>query len=425
MSYVRPALILLGSSALLLGAASFADGHDFWLVPNAFRVSGGAQIEVLGQTSSQFPTSEAAVTPDRVAEARILSATREAVIRDLSVSGTSLRIRHRPAAAGQQLVAVTLHPRLVRESAESFRRYLVLEGAPELLDRYERDGILPTDSVTRRFAKYAKTLVEVGAGGPRAFSRTAGHPAEFLPLVDPAGLAPGDTLPVRFLFRGAPLTGVHVHAGSVPDASASEAERAVTLTTDARGMVHVPIDRAGLWNVRALYVLPADEGTGADWDTHWVTLVFGVDGAHPASAAVRAHGANVGRADSAAAARTVERFHAALEAGDSLAALELLTDDALVLENGVVETKDEYRSHHLPGDIAFARAVRREAGPTRVIVRGDVAWATSTSTVQGTFRDRPVNSRTVELMVLERAADGWRIAAIHWSSRALRADAAP
>jgi hypothetical protein len=38
-------------------------------------------------------------------------------------------------------------------------------------------------------------------------------------------------------------------------------------------------------------------------------------------------------------------------------------------------------------------------------VRGDVAWASSTSLTRGRFRDRDVNSQSAELMVLERHAD--------------------
>lgn len=83
-----------------------------------------------------------------------------------------------------------------------------------------------------------------------------------------------------------------------------------------------------------------------------------------------------------------------------------------------METRAEYRSHHLPGDIAFARAVPRERSDIRVHVQGDVAWAMSTSTVRGEFRGRAVDSQGAELMVLRRTGDGWQIAAVHWSSRA-------
>src|SRR5215207_9131928 len=124
--------------------------------------------------------------------------------------------------------------------------------------------------------------------------------------------------------------------------------------------------------------------------------------------------------DSAAAAATLERFHAAVVAGDSALALSFLTPDAVVLESGGIETQEEFRSHHMAADIAFAQAVKSVRGPMRVVVRGDAAWVSSTSTATGEYRGRSVNSAGAELMVLTRTPQGWRIAAIHWSSRTRR-----
>lgn len=123
------------------------------------------------------------------------------------------------------------------------------------------------------------------------------------------------------------------------------------------------------------------------------------------------------RADSAAVARTVERFHRALAEGDSAAALAMLAPDATILESGGVESLPEYRAHHLLADIEFARAVQAERSPIRVTIRGDAAWATSTTSTRGEFKGRPVDSTGAELMVLTRMPGGWRIAAVHWSSR--------
>ncbi len=124
--------------------------------------------------------------------------------------------------------------------------------------------------------------------------------------------------------------------------------------------------------------------------------------------------------DSAAVVATVAGFHAALAAGDSTAALSFLDEDVVVLESGGVETREEYRSHHLAGDIAFTRAVPSTRAPMRVRIAGDAAWASSTSVTQGTFNGRAINSAGAELMVLRRTAAGWKISAIHWSSRTRR-----
>ncbi len=432
------------ASGALMGVslfASFVLAHDFWLVPDAFEVARGGRIEIRGQTSSAFPTSESAVAIERIAEARILTARGASRLRDFSHAGTSLRIRHRPTSSGQHVITMSLHPRTVRESAEGFRRYMVLEGAPEALERYEREGRLPSaDSITRRYAKYAKTLVEVGRGGPRAFARLAGHPVELVPVRDPAALRAGDTLPVRLLYRGRRLANARVHAGvasaavvtaeasarssAAGGALAANADADLHFTTDSAGLIRVPVGRDGLWNVRTIQIVPADAGPGADWDVHWATLVFRVlpGSSLPGGGATTAAGAVAssplsGSSDSVAVAATVARYHAALESGDSLAALALLADDAVILESGGMESRAEYRGHHLPADIAFARAIKSARGAASVVVRGDVAWAWSTSTTQGEFRGRPINSAGAELMVLTRTAGGWKISAIHWSSR--------
>lgn len=141
----------------------------------------------------------------------------------------------------------------------------------------------------------------------------------------------------------------------------------------------------------------------------------------PASGAAQATATFESGGDDAQAVRdVVATFHDALATGDAEGALALLADDATVLEGGNLETRDEYAEHHLPADMAFAQAVPRERGEVDVTVEGRVAWATSTSTVEGSYRGREIASRTAELMVLRQEAGSWRIVAIHWSSRSLR-----
>lgn len=408
---IRARHAMLAAAVVGLAAPAAVWAHDFWLVPSAFAIAPGEVLEVRGQTSSAFPTSESAVATARVAEARLVGATSSVIIRDLSTSGTSLVLRHRPTVAGQYIVAATLKPRSVRETAAGFRRYLELEGAPEAAARYEREGRLPTrDSVTRRYAKYAKSVVQVGRGGGSAFSRHVGHPLEFVPLNDPLSSRSGDTLRVRLLYQGRALTGAKVHAGAAPAEGAAPSEQ--TPTTDAQGVVAIALTGGSLWNVRAIHVVPAIAGSGADWDTHWASLVFAAgDSAGPRPG-------TRGASDSAAAASVVHALHRAIETGDSVAALALLSSDAVVLESGGIESRAEYRSHHLPSDIAFGMAVPSSRGPVTVRVLGDAAWATSTATNEGTFRGRAINSAAAELVVLSRSPDGqWRIRAIHWSSR--------
>ena len=121
-------------------------------------------------------------------------------------------------------------------------------------------------------------------------------------------------------------------------------------------------------------------------------------------------------ADSVAVVRVASRFHTGLENGDTATIKQLLAPDLRVLEGGEVETRAEYLAHHLAADIEFAKSVRSESRLTSYRREGSIAWLVSTSSAQGTFRGRAVDSVGAELMILSKTPSGWQIRAVHWSS---------
>jgi ketosteroid isomerase-like protein len=124
----------------------------------------------------------------------------------------------------------------------------------------------------------------------------------------------------------------------------------------------------------------------------------------------------VKQSDSVAVARIVAEFHRALSEGDSSRALGLLADDATIIESGAVESRSQYRSHHMADDIQFAKAVITKRSPLQIRIRGASAWTAGTSTSRGKFKGKAIDSAGAESMVLTKDAAGWRIRSIHWSS---------
>lgn len=428
----RLPVAVAGIAISLLAVATVANAHDFWLVPNAFAITGDATVDVSGNSGTRFPTSDGATQPASIAEARLIGASGEARITDMVVEGKSLRLKHKPFAPGQYLVVASLQPRTTHSTGGAFRRYLALEGAADEAARLERDAAFPTtDSLIYRSTKYAATIVEVGAG-PRAFAKTTGYAIEFVPLSDPGRATVGDTLRFRVVSGGRGVAGLRIHVGAAADSAlrgrgaAGGGDPDQHLLTDGDGIIHVHASKAGAWNLRTAQVA-APSASGQPWDVHWVTYVFNVGASANARSSNTATSAGdvalapMRMSDSTDVVAAVARFHSALASGDSAAALALLATDALILESGEMQTRAEYRSHHLPADIAFAAAVPSTRTVAQIVVRGDAAWVTSTSATQGTFNGRSVNSAGVELVVLARTASGWQIRAIHWSSRARRA----
>lgn len=122
----------------------------------------------------------------------------------------------------------------------------------------------------------------------------------------------------------------------------------------------------------------------------------------------------------ATAQATVRAFHEALRRGDTGAVQQLLAADAVVLENGHAESRDEYLRHHLAADVEFAKAVPSRITDSQVTVAGTAAWVRSTSVAEGSFRQRALKLNNAELMVLTPRDAGWEIRAIHWSSQAAK-----
>lgn len=135
--------------------------------------------------------------------------------------------------------------------------------------------------------------------------------------------------------------------------------------------------------------------------------------------------AAVGR-DAAVAATSspvvvIDLFHAAMKRGDADAVATLLMDDAVIYEQGGAEaSKAEYVTGHLPGDIAYSAGMTDAIASRRSEVSGAFALVMTQGRTTGTHDGKPVDRLTTETMVLKRVKGIWRIAHIHWSSRAAK-----
>ena len=111
----------------------------------------------------------------------------------------------------------------------------------------------------------------------------------------------------------------------------------------------------------------------------------------------------------------VTAFYGAITAGDDVAAMRLIASDAVFMESGKLETRDEYQKNHLPADIEFERRVKGTRSPLRVTFQGsDAAWVVSRTEYD---EGNPEKYIITQLMVLTRDdAANWRIRTISWST---------
>jgi len=99
--------------------------------------------------------------------------------------------------------------------------------------------------------------------------------------------------------------------------------------------------------------------------------------------------------------------------------MALIAEDAMFVEGGRIETREQYEANHLPADVEFEQAVAGNRTSTKVTIDRDAAWVIATTEYHGKFENEPVNFVSAQLMLLTRQGSNWRIRSIHWSSRRL------
>ena len=127
-----------------------------------------------------------------------------------------------------------------------------------------------------------------------------------------------------------------------------------------------------------------------------------------------------GATDEADVKAAIESFYAAMKKGDPKAAMAMIAPDAVFVESGRLETRQQYEESHLPADIDFEKQITGKRSPWNIKVNGDTAWGIASTTYEGTVDGADVNFVSRQLAVVTRGEDGkWLIRSIHWSSMPL------
>jgi ketosteroid isomerase-like protein len=109
-----------------------------------------------------------------------------------------------------------------------------------------------------------------------------------------------------------------------------------------------------------------------------------------------------------------------MKKGDSKAAMAMIAPDAMFVESGRLETRQQYEESHLPSDIDFEKQITGRRSSWQITINGDTAWGIASTTYKGPVDGADVSFVSTQLAVVTRGEDGkWLIRSIHWSSMRL------
>jgi uncharacterized GH25 family protein len=271
---MRPFLRRLSVVAALLLIAAPLFAHDMFLRLEQFFVAPNSTVNVR-LFNGTFTLSENSITPDRLADVAVVSPAGRAKI-DVALwnaSGDTSVFPMRTGAAGTYVVGVSTKPRVLEMSGKDFNAYLRSDGIPDELAARRAQKRLD-DRAKERYQKHVKALVQVGTTPSDAFATVLGYPAELVPVQNPYAMKIGATLDIRVLVDGKPVPNQFVQYGGLSVSSGRVAQR--NIRSDAAGLVHIPLDRAGTYYVKFISMTRMANDPEANHASKWGSLTFAV-----------------------------------------------------------------------------------------------------------------------------------------------------
>jgi hypothetical protein len=261
----------LAACVVLAAVAPHARAHDFWIEPSTFRPATGSPVTFRLRVGERL-AGEALARDDSMV-VRFVAAGPRGEVPVAGADGAEPAGIATLPVPGRWVVAYQGRPSAVELEPAKFAGYLAAEGLERIIDLRRARGE-ERRSARELYSRCAKALLVVGDApdaplGDGAASAPLGLTLELVPLPRAAG---GD-FAFRLLYEGRPLAGALVAALSERAPTAPVAAR-----TDHDGRVALPLTAPGWWLVKAVHMIDAAPGSGADYESFWASLAFALPG---------------------------------------------------------------------------------------------------------------------------------------------------
>lgn len=256
---------------LVTGLAGPVLAHDFWIQPSSFAPAVNTPVRVHFRVGDHFAGEPVARNDARLVRFFMVSpdgSTSDLIGRDgMDPAGLT-----RFGSPGLYTLAYYGRPSTVNLEATAFEAYLKEEGLERISE--ERAARGESAKVGRElFSRSVKSFVRAGAApGVTGYDRVAGLPLEIVPEADPFD-ADMTALPVRLLADGKPLEGGLLIALRKESPAMGRGEVISTARTDSSGRAVLTMT-PGFIMIKAVHMVRAPAGSGADWSSTWTSLTF-------------------------------------------------------------------------------------------------------------------------------------------------------
>ena len=248
---------------LLLLACTPLLAHDFWIEPATFLPQPGQVVGVRLRVGQDLVGDALPRDPALLNEFVLQDGAKRVPV--MGRAGMNPAGFFRVEDAGLRVIGYHSHTSPMDLEASKFNAYLKEEGldavAAKRAQRHQTDA-----KVRELFARCAKSLVLTGAPSAMQADRALGFPLELVAEKNPYA---GRDLPVRLIYENRPLVGALVVA-----INRFKPEEKLSMRSDREGRVRFVLPAEGMWMIKAVHMVEAPAGAGADWLSYWASLTF-------------------------------------------------------------------------------------------------------------------------------------------------------
>lgn len=254
-----------GAAAFFLIFPAPAPAHDFWIEPSTFSPEPVATVRADLKVGEDFDGRSVRRSAAHIERFFVVGPGGERSVPGRE--GTTPAGLAPIDGRGAHLIGYVSTGSAINLPAARFESYLEHEGLEGIV-RQRRERGESSQPGRELFVRSAKSLLHAGEEG-EGFGRLLGLPLELVPLLDPATVAPGDSLELELRFRGQPVADVLVRLRGHQRPADPASRR-----TGADGRVGFTVDGAGPWLATAVHMERAEDAAEADWRSFWASLTF-------------------------------------------------------------------------------------------------------------------------------------------------------
>lgn len=259
------------SLAVLIAVMAAAQAHEFWMQPVRFFFKPGEKLMVRFMVGENFMGEPWDIKRHRVEK---LEHHRTGGVKSMVDSVTDTQTHNLSvtlAQEGTHLIVLQSDNAFIELEGPRFNEYLKEDGLDDVYAHREKTKTLDRPS-KEFYARYSKLLVQVGNKRDDTYKKEMGFPIEIIPEKNPYSLKKGDPLRFKVLFEGKPAFGTLVKVWNRFDNRTT----LQNIYTEKDGTIETRLSNPGSWMVSAVRMVPSKR-PGADWQSHWGSVVFGVE----------------------------------------------------------------------------------------------------------------------------------------------------